>query len=192
MNFAWCLVSKVLCRMSLLQMQCSDCSFSRAGKCTSTAKAFLLLNTRQKRICLPTLYFKTENPNLEKENTRKTTLERQCLNWSINFKCEKQTCWVSTQSSSWHLSGCRTENQISFPIPANQNFCNLPACHFLVYISWYRSSTFGETWMANLESEMWYYLQNRRACRSQEFVGAHIPTLFLSSTPTPEILYQPD
>lgn len=48
MNFAWCLVSKALCRMSLLQMQCSDCSFSRAGKCTSTAKAFLLLNTRQK------------------------------------------------------------------------------------------------------------------------------------------------
>lgn len=46
--------------------------------------------------------------------------------------------------------------------------------------------------MANLESEMRYYLQNKGACHSQEFVAAHIPILFLGPTPTPEILYQPD
>lgn len=46
--------------------------------------------------------------------------------------------------------------------------------------------------MANLESEMRYYLQNKRARRLQEFVAAHSPILFLSPTPTPKILYQPD
>lgn len=139
MNFTWCLVSKVLCRMSLLRMQGSDCSFSRAGKCTLTAKVSFLLNTRLKSTHLPILYFKTEKPNLGKENTRKTTQERQYLNWSINLKtydvCKKQTFWVSTQSSSWQLSRRRTEKQISLPISANQNFCNVLVCHFLVYIS---------------------------------------------------------
>lgn len=86
MNFNWCLVSRVFAEWVCCKMQCSGCSFSRAGKCTSTAKAFLLLNIGKRILFSLILYFKTENPNLGKENTRKTTPERQCLNWSINFK----------------------------------------------------------------------------------------------------------
>lgn len=77
--------------------------------------------------------------------------------------------------------------------PAFQSLLTKAFAIFLYAISLFTShGTFGETRMVNLESEMRYYLQNKRARRSQEFVTAHIPILFLSPTPTPEILYQPD
>lgn len=58
--------------MSLLQMRGSDCSFSRAGKCTPTDKVSLPLNTRLKVfICL------SHTSKLKTQTWRRKTLERQ-------------------------------------------------------------------------------------------------------------------
>lgn len=95
-------------------------------------------------------------------------------------------------SGSWYLSRNRAEKQNSLQISAKWSYCNLTVCHFLVYVSWYRSSAFGATQARNLESEMRSYLWNKRARCKQEFICTHVQILFLSQTPTLKILYQPD